>query len=360
MSKKIAIVVGTRPEIIKFSPIIRYCEDKKMNYFIIHTGQHYSYEMDKIFFEELELPQPKYNLEVGSGIYGKQLGAMIKRLQEKLAIEKPDFVLVLGDTNSTLAGALAARNLGIKICHIESGLRTYELMYEEINRVLIGIHSAYLFAPTEKSKNNLLREDIPESQIFVTGNTIVDAVFQNLEISKAKSNILKKLNLEKEKYFLVTAHRAESVDYKKNLSGILKGLELIHKEFSMPIIFPIHPRTKNNINKMSLEIPEGVVVIDPIGYLDILQLIANSKAVITDSGGIQEESCILKVPCVTIREFTERVETLEIGCNTLAGYDAQKILDCTKSMIVKERNWENPYGDGKASERIMNILFNVY
>lgn len=355
MNKKIAVVLGTRPEIIKLSPVIRQFEQRKLNYFIIHTGQHYSYEMDKIFFEDLELPHPKYNIGVGSSVYGKQLGNMIKGIQEKLVIEKPDVVIVLGDTNTVLAAVLAAHNLGIKIAHIESGLRTYELMYEEINRVLAGIHATYLFAPTEDSKNNLLNEDLSDG-IFVTGNTIVDAVIQNYEISKRKSNIMKRLYLESGKFFFVTSHRAEAVDNQRNLSGILKGLELIAEEFGLPIVFPMHPRTKKNIIKMNLEIPKGVTVIGPVGYLDALQLIANAKVTITDSGGIQEESCTLKVPCVTIREFTERVETLKIGCNILAGYDPEKILSCVKEMASKERKWENPYGDGKSAERIINIL----
>jgi len=356
MNKKIAIILGTRPEIIKMSPIIRLCEKKKLDYFILHTGQHYSYEMDKAFFEELELPQPKYNLNVGSGIYGKQLGLMINGVYEKLALEKPDVVLVLGDTNTTLAGALGAYRLDIKIGHIESGLRTYELMYEEINRVIIGIHSTYLFAPNEDAKNNLIRECIPEEKIFVTGNTIVDAVQQNIEVSKKRSNIIKNMKLENGKYFLITTHRAESVDSKERLSEILEGMRLVHKEFGVPIVFPIHPRTKNNMDKMGLKIPEGVVVIGPVGYLDFLQLIMNAKAVITDSGGIQEETCILKVPCITIREFTERGETVKIGANMIAGYDSKKILDYTKKMVVQPRTWGNPFGDGKAAERIIGTL----
>jgi len=357
---KIAIVVGTRPEIIKMSPIVRYCEEKRLNYFIIHTGQHYSYEMDKIFFKELELPSPKYNLNVGSAVYGKQLGKMIRGIQEKLASEKPDIVLVLGDTNSTLAGTLAAHNLGIKLAHIESGLRTYELMYEEINRVLVGIYSSLLFAPTEKSRNNLLNEDIPKDRIFVTGNTIVDAVLQNLEISNRKSGILKKLNLEGGKYILLTAHRVETVDEEKHFNGVIKGIELVINEFGLPIIFPMHPRTKKNMNNMGLKMPKGVVAIDPVGYLDMLQLISNAKVVITDSGGLQEETCTLKVPCITIRECTERGETVEIGCNVLAGYDPQKILECTKQMVTKSKNWKNPYGDGNSAKKIMEIILSSF
>lgn len=358
MNKKIAIILGTRPEIIKLSPVIRQCEKNKLDYFILHTGQHYSYEMDKKFFEELELPLPKYNLNVGSSFYGKQLNMMINGIQEKLALEKPDVALVLGDTNSCLAGAFGAYRLGIKLGHIESGLRTYELMYEEINRVIIGLHSTYLFAPNENAKSNLLREGIPENKIFVTGNTIVDAVYQNMEVAKRKSNILKTLNIKKGNYFLITSHRVESVDFKERLSEILEGIRLVYKEFGLPIIFPIHPRTKNNMDKMGLKMPEGVVTIGPVGYMDFLQLMMNAKVVITDSGGIQEETCILKVPCVTIREFTERGETVTLGANMLAGYSSQKMLECIKKMAIKPRTWGNPYGDGKAAEKIVNILLN--
>ena len=356
MFKKIAIILGTRPEIIKFSPIIRLLEKRKANYFILHTGQHYSYEMDKVFFEELELPQPKHNISVGSGVYGKQLGAMIRGIQQKLEEESPDLSLVLGDTNTVLAGALASYRLGIKIGHVESGLRSYDIMIEEINRVLAGIHAEYLFAPTETSKQNLLREDIPENNIYVTGNTVVDALFQNLEIANRKSDIMRRLGVEKEKYFVVTSHRPESVDDRRTLEGILNGLELVKKEFGLPIVFSMHPRTKKNIEKMNLKVPDGVAAIEPVGYLEFLQLMANAKLVLTDSGGIQEESCALKVPCVTLRENTERPETLEVGSNVLAGYDPEKIVESVRIMLKKERNWPNPFGDGKAAEKILRVL----
>ena len=353
---RLAFILGTRPEIIKMAPVIKECEKNSLDYFILHTGQHYSYEMDKIFFEELGLPIPKYNLEIGSHIYGKQLGLMINGLMEVLKKEMPDIVFVLGDTNSVLAGTLATHRLGIKIAHIEAGLRSYEIMIEEMNRVLVGLHANYHFAPTNTSKENLLKENIEESRIFVTGNTIVDALFENIKIANNKYDILKKFNLEKDSYILVTAHRPETVDDRRNLRNILKGLELIYEKFKVPIIFPMHPRTKNKINEFNLEIPKGLMIIEPQGYLEFLQLIANSKLLITDSGGLQEEGCVLKVPCVTIREATERPETLEVGSNMLAGYDPIKILNYSEQMINKEKNWENPFGDGKAAERIIDVI----
>ena len=352
----ISVILGTRPEIIKMSPVIRECERRGEDYFILHTGQHYSYEMDRVFFEELELPQPRYNLDVGSGTHAEQTGKIMIGVEKVLMREKPDIVLVQGDTNTVLAGALAATKLHIKVGHVEAGLRSYDRrMPEEINRVLTDHISDYLFAPTEKAKQNLLREGIDENKIFITGNTIVDAVYQNLEIAERKANVLKDLGLKSREYFLVTAHRQENVDAKERLKGILKGLELIHKEFSMPVVFPIHPRTQKRIKEFGLSF-DGVEVINPLGFLEFLQLEANARLVLTDSGGVQEETCILGVPCVTLRDSTERPETLEIGSNILVGTKPEKILEGVRTMLNRENNWRNPFGDGKAGERIVEIL----
>ena len=368
---KISIILGTRPETIKMSPVIRECENKGLDYFILHTGQHYSYNLDKIFFEELELPEAKYNLNVGSGSHAEETGKMLIGIEKVLEKEKPDIVLVEGDTNTVLAGALAASKLHIKVGHVEAGLRSYDRnMPEEINRVLADHVSDYLFAPTEKAKENLLGEGIEENKIFVTGNTIVDAAYQNLEIGKRKLNILKKLNLNPEEYFLVTAHRQENVDVKERLKGILDGLELVYNNFNLPILYPIHPRTKKRIKEFGLEVLEGVELIEPLGFLEFLQLEANAKLVLTDSGGVQEEACILKIPCVTLRDNTERPETLEVGSNVLAGINQNKILDGVKFMLSKQTfkksltknaahpspNWKNPFGDGKAGSRIVKVL----
>jgi len=357
---KIAIILGTRPEIIKMSPVIRECEKRDIPYFILHTGQHYSYDMDKIFFEKLELPQPKYNLNVGSGTHAEQTGKIMIGVEKTLMKEGADVVLVQGDTNTVLAGALAATKLHIKVGHVEAGLRSYDRrMPEEINRILTDHVSDYLFAPTEKAKQNLLREGIDENKIFVTGNTIVDAVYQNLEIAKKKVNVLKDLGLKPKEYFLVTAHRQENVDAKERLKGILKGLELIYEEFSIPIIFPMHPRTRKRIKEFGLTF-NGVVVTNPVGFLEFLQLEANAKLVLTDSGGAQEESCILKVPCVTLRDNTERPETLEVGSNILAGTRPKRIVESVKTMLNKENKWENPFGDGKTGERIIKLIENNF
>ena len=354
---KIAIILGTRPEIIKMSPVIRECEKQSLDYFIFHTGQHYSYNLDKIFFEELELPKAKYNLDVGSGSHAEETGKMLIGIEKVLKEEKPDVALVEGDTNTVLAGALAASKLHIKVGHVEAGLRSYDRdMPEEINRVLADHVSDYLFAPTEKAKENLLREGIEENKIFVTGNTIVDAVYQNLEIAERKVDVLNKLDLERGGYFLVTAHRQENVDVKDRLKDILDGLELVYSEFNLPIIYPIHPRTMKRIKEFGLEVPKGIKLIEPLGFLQFLQLEANAKLVLTDSGGVQEETCILRVPCVTLRENTERPETLEVGSNLLAGVNQNKILEGVKKMLDKERDWKNPFGDGKSGSRIVKIL----
>jgi UDP-N-acetylglucosamine 2-epimerase (non-hydrolysing) len=342
---KISIILGTRPEIIKMSPVIRECERQRLSYFILHTGQHYSYNLDKIFFDDLELPAAKYNLDVGSGSHAEETGKMLIGIEKVLKEEKPDIVLVEGDTNTVLAGALAASKLHIKVGHVEAGLRSYDrTMPEEINRALADHVSDYLFAPTEKAKENLLREGIEENKIFVTGNTIVDAVYQNLEIAKRKVNSLKKLNLNPGGYFLMTAHRQENVDIKERLKGVLEGLELVYRKFNFPTIYPIHPRTKKKIKEFGLEVPNGVELIEPLGFLEFLQLEVNATLVLTDSGGVQEETCILKVPCVTLRDNTERPETLEVGSNVLAGVNQNKILEGVKIMLDRKRNWNNPFG----------------
>lgn len=357
---KICIVLGTRPEIVKMSPVIRECDKKGVDYFIIHTGQHYSKELDEKIFSDLELPKPKYNLGVGGEPYRKQVGLMIKEIIEVLQKEEPNIVLVQGDTISVLAGAAAANRLGIKVAHHEAGLRSHDTaMLEEINRVITDHMSDYLFVPTPDALKNLHQEGSNPEKIFFTGNTIVDAVYQNVELAKNKVNILDNLKVKENEYFLITAHRAENVDNEKRLRGIIKGLVLIQKEFNIPIIYPIHPRTSLRIKEFNIEIPQEIRLINPVGFLEFLQLEQNTKLVLTDSGGAQEEAFILKVPCVTLRDNTERPETLEYGVNILAGTNPEKILEATKTMLNKELNWskwDNPFGDGKAAERIIEKL----
>ena len=353
---KAAIILGTRPEIIKMSPVIRELERQELDYFILHTGQHYSYSMDRLFFEELDLPEPKYNLDVGSGTHAEETAKMLTGVETVLLEENPDVVLVEGDTNSVLAGALAAVKLGVKVGHVEAGLRSYDRgMPEETNRVLTDHMSDFLFAPTEGARRNLLREGVPDSKIFVTGNTIVDVAVQNSGLLNNPSDTLNDLSAEGNEYFLVTVHRQENVDDRERFQGILDGLRIIRDEFGLPLIYPIHPRAKKRISEFALN-PEGVTLIEPVGYLRFLRLESKAKLILTDSGGIQEEACILGVPCVTLRYNTERPETLEVGSNVLAGTRPEEIVKMTRLMLGGSKSWKNPFGDGKAGKNIVKIL----
>jgi UDP-N-acetylglucosamine 2-epimerase (non-hydrolysing) len=358
---KVVIILGTRPEIIKMAPIIKELHIREADYFILHTGQHYSYEMDRKFFEDLELREPHHNLNVGGNEYRKQIGQMIREISKILDKTRPDVILVQGDTNTVLAGAQAANKLGIKIGHHEAGLRSHNLtMLEETNRIITDHISDYLFCPTEDARNNLREEGISEDKIFLTGNTVVDALLQNIELADKKVNIFEKFNLTKGNYIVATAHRAENVDIEERLAGILAGLKLVSEHFNLPIIYPMHPRTMNNIKKFGLAVPEKVRVVEPLGYFEFLQLEANAKLIITDSGGVQEEACILKIPCVTVRDETERPETIKAGVNILAGADPENILEGAKKMLEDNKNWSNPFGDGQAGKRIVEHLISFF
>lgn len=320
---------------------------KGVDYYILHTGQHYSYEMDKIFFDQLKLLRAKYNLDVGSGFHGKQTASMLAGIEEVRMTTRCG--LRPGRHKYVLAGALAASKLQIKIGHVEAGLRSFDrTMPEETNRIVADHTSDYLFAPTETSRKYLLNEGISHDKIFVTGNTVVDAAYQNLEISKNGIDILENFDLQEKEYFAATVHRAENVDNKKCLCGILNGFSQIYKEFGFPIIFPAHPRTVKMIGEFGLKVPEGTRLIEPLGYLEFLQLESGAKLILTDSGGVQEEACILKVPCVTLRENTERPETVDVGANLAAGH-GENIVECTRKMIESDNEWETPYGNGNAA-----------
>jgi len=353
---KIAVVLGTRPEIIKMAPVIRELEGRKASFFILHTGQHYSYNLDRVFFEQLNLPQAKYNLEVGSGTHAEETAKILTGVEKVLQKETPDIVLVEGDTNSVLAGALAATKLHIRVGHVEAGLRSYDRqMPEEINRTLTDHCADYLFAPTGKAKAILLGEGISEDKIFVTGNTIVDAIYQNLEIAGEKGNALDALNSKPKEYFLVTLHRQENVDNQTRFASILEGLAKLAVSFHLPVIYPIHPRSRKMMSEFHLE-PRDLALIDPVDFFAFLQLESNARLILTDSGGVQEEACILRVPCVTLRDNTERPETIEVGANILAGASSDRILECAKVMLGRENNWLNPFGDGTAGRKIVKII----
>jgi len=363
--KKYAIVVGTRPEIIKMAPIIKELKQRGIQHIVIHSGQHYSPTMDSDIFRDLDLPQPDYNMKVGSDSRKKQIEQIRKNLKKVLRHEEPDIVLVQGDTNTVLAGAYAAFKLGIEIGHVEAGLRSYDRrMPEEINRVLTDSISDYLFAPTWQSKENLLKEGIKENKIYVTGNTIVDATFQNLSIGSRNSHTVRNLRrrLNTSEYVLLTLHRPGNVDSRTQLCRILREIAKIPKGYDLEVIFPVHPRTRKMISEYQLwrwvARNQGILVTEVVGCLDCLQLQSKARLVMTDSGGLQEESCILGVPCITLRENTERPETLEVGSNILIGKRYDKLLDYVGKSLKKGNSWKNPYGDGKTAQRIVRIVQN--
>jgi UDP-N-acetylglucosamine 2-epimerase (non-hydrolysing) len=362
LTNEIAVIVGTRPGIIKFSPVIRALAKRKLPFFIIHTGQHYSYNMDKQFFEDLELPEPRYaNDKVKQEVlHGAQTAEMIRGIEAALIEAKPRIVIVGGDANTNLAGALATRKLGIELAHMEAGLRSHDWqMPEEHNRVIIDHISEILFPPTNQTKENLLKDNV-YGELHVVGNPIVDAVQQNIELANRKSNIIKRLRLNGKNYFLFTMHREENVDHASVVAKHLENIESVSKKEQKDIVFPIHPRTRKTLKHFGLwqklkSIP-GLHIIDPVGYLDFLMLIAKADIVFTDSGGIQEEACILKVPCITLRENTERPETVAVGANIIVGGNIEKVFKAIDYFHSNDRDWQNPLGDGLAAEKIVDVL----
>jgi UDP-N-acetylglucosamine 2-epimerase (non-hydrolysing) len=348
-----AVILGTRPEIIKMSPVVRELDGAKADYFVLHTGQHYSANMDRVFFDDLSLRPPERNLKVGSGSHGEETGKMLIGIEKALVDEGASGVLVEGDTNTVLAGALAASKLRVAVGHVEAGLRSGDRgMPEELNRVVADHLSDMLFAPTQEARKNLLGEGI-RSNIFVTGNTVVDAIRQNIELAKG-ADLSKVLEGVPRGYALATVHRQENVDDRSRLKGIARGLELAAERTGLTVVYPAHPRSVKAMEKAGVTLDPGLVkVVEPIGYLAFLKLEEGAKLVLTDSGGVQEEACVLRVPCVTLRDNTERPETVEVGANVLAGADPKRIAALAASMLKKKRQWRNPFGDGKAGRRIV-------
>jgi len=369
---KIATILGTRPEIIKMAPIIDEISKRSISQIVLHTGQHYDKEMSDNFFRDLEIPTPDYNINVGSGTHGKQTGLMMKGIEEVLLQEKPDIVLVQGDTNAVLAGALVAAKLHIAVGHVEAGLRSFDLtMPEEINRRAADVCSQMYFIPTEESAINLLAEGYSRKNLIITGNTVVDACFRHLEIAKKKGfeeKALVDLDIENmDNIITLTMHRAENVDDEKRVTSIVEALKELD---NMNIIFPIHPRTKNTLKNFGLfdELNdlEHIHIIKPIGYLDFLQLTSLSSLILTDSGGLQEEAITLDVPALTLRYNTERPETVTAGGNILVGADKKAILENVdkilndKEFCEKMKNAKNPYGDGDAAIKTVDAIEKYY
>ncbi len=357
---KIAIVVGTRPEIIKMSPVIKECEIRNLNYILIHSNQHYSNDMDEVFFKELGLKKPDYNLNVGSGKHGNQTGNILIKVEPILEQEKPDVILVQGDTNTVMATSLAASKLGIKIGHIEAGLRSYDKsMPEETNRVVTDHMSDYLFAVTKKQENTLIKEGINKNKISIVGNTIVDALVSNIDLATQKSKILEELKVYNQKYILFTAHRAGNVDIPENLLKVLDIINYISDHSPYKLVWPIHPRTKKNIEENNYKLNEKVICSGPTGYLDFLMLEKSASIIVTDSGGLQEEACIIGTPCITIRENTERPETVDVGANKLVGLDIELFKEAFEYFTKQSHTWISPFGDGTTAKKILDTITNI-
>jgi UDP-N-acetylglucosamine 2-epimerase len=354
---RIAVVVGTRPQIIKTAPVIQEALKQRLEVEIIHTGQHYDYRLSQVFFEEFELPEPKVNLEVGSGSHAYQTGEIMLRLGKYLAGNTYSLALIPGDTNSALAGALTSVKLGIPVAHIEAGARCYDMrMAEEVNRRLIDHCSKILFAPTLNCKRNLERESVL-GEIYLAGDTMYD-VFLRFKNRANECDILNRLNLLNKEYYLLTLHRAENVDNVERLRSILNGI----MKSNVDVIFLIHPRTKNRLKEYNISL-EGtnIRVIEPVDYVEMLKLLKHAKIVLTDSGGLQKEAFWSKTPCITLRDRTEWIETVNLGVNFLSGVEADRIAQTInlveeKYSLIKENFRENPFGDGKASERIVSII----
>lgn len=348
---KILTIIGARPQFIKAAPVSRVLR-KHIDEKIIHTGQHYDANMSDIFFEELHIPKPDYHLGVGSGNHGKQTGEMMAKIEEIVLSEQPDYLMVYGDTNSTLAGALVAAKLHVPVIHIEAGLRSFnKKMPEEINRIMTDHVSEFLFCPTDTAVVNLTNENIAHN-VYNIGDVMYDAVLYNQELAKEKSTILQEAGLTPKDYHLITIHRAENTDDVEKMKNILEAFAKI-KETK---VWPIHPRTKHKLADYGLNVEDvpNLKVIDPVGYLDMLTLEANAKKIVTDSGGVQKEAYFMKVPCVTIREQTEWVETLEGEANILTGTDTEKILAAVQKEVHPE--YKEVFGDGHASEKIVELL----
>ncbi len=358
---KFISVVGARPNFMKVAPLHRaFSRIDSLEHLIVHTGQHYDANMSKVFFEDLELPRPDVYLGVGSGSHAEQTAKVMVEFEKVLLKEKPDLVIVVGDVNSTVACSLAAAKLLIPVAHVEAGLRSFDrTMPEELNRMVTDVLSDYLFVTEESGVVNLKHEGIDDSKVFLVGDVMIDSLTIYREKAR-RSRIKEALNVKGQGYTLVTLHRPANVDDKENLTRIMrtfKGIEKLGK-----IIFPIHPRTRRRIEEYGLTDEfgslKGLVLSDPLGYLDFLNLMMDAKIVLTDSGGIQEETTFLNVPCITMRENTERPATIAIGTNVLAGLDVERVVALTKE--CHEGKWKvssvPELWDGKAAERIADIL----
>lgn len=350
MKKNIVTIVGARPQFIKAAPVSRALS-QDFNEILIHTGQHYDYGMSEIFFQEMQMRPADFNLGIGGGSHGEQTGMMLMELEKKLAAVHADCVLVYGDTNSTLAGALAAAKAGIPLAHVEAGLRSYNRsMPEEINRVLTDHVSTFLFCPTDVAIENLAKEGITH-RVFQVGDVMYDALLHNLTLARSRSQIVSRFDLKAGEYALATIHRAANTDHPERLLSLLDALS------SLPtrVVFPVHPRTRGLIERLGWKPSANILLIEPLGYFDILTMQENANCILTDSGGMQKEAYLLGVRCITLREETEWVETVSSGWNKLVGVDKSAILDAFTSWHPSG-NQPALYGDGHSAEKIREVL----
>jgi UDP-GlcNAc3NAcA epimerase len=361
---KCLTIIGARPQFIKAATVSRALQlHLNIEEILVHTGQHYDENMSEVFFQELEIPKPKYNLNIGSGSHGSQTGKMLEAIEQVLLKEKPDWVLVYGDTNSTLAGALAAVKLHIPVAHVEAGLRSFNRkMPEEINRVLTDRSSDLLFAPTEIAVKNLDREGIDSEKIHLVGDVMYDAALFYGTKAETKNDILDRLNLTSQQYILATIHRAENTDNPQRLQAIFESLTLINRD--IPVILPLHPRTKNLLFQQGMleQIDKEIQLIEPVGYLDMVMLEKNARLIATDSGGVQKEAFFYSVPCLTLRAETEWIELVKSGWNTLVNPDrgSQEIYHYFQLSLNKTKlDRHNLYGNGDSAVKIANILQQV-
>ncbi len=354
---KVMTILGTRPEIIRLSLIIKKI-DENCTHVLVHTGQNYSSQLNDIFFKELNIRKPDYYLQLPSTSFGMQVGKLLELIEEIIISEKPDKILILGDTNSGLSAIIAER-LGIPVFHMEAGNRCFDLKVpEEKNRKIIDAVSTYAMPYTAGSRENLLKDGIVKNKIFVSGNPIFE-VLRYYDESIEKSNILRDLNLEKGRYILATIHRAENVDGKERLQIIINAINSVQKELNCKIIFSVHPRTKSKIDEFGfINTNKNIIYSEPFGFFDFVKLEKNGALVLTDSGTVQEECCIFQVPTVTIRDSTERPETVECGSNVVSGVNYEKIIMCSRLLAKANKCWSYPEGyiDNNVSSKVVNFL----
>ena len=358
---RILNIVGARPNLVKIAPLLREMRNHAaIEPILVHTGQHYDEKLSDIFFRQMGIPEPDVNLEVGSGSHAWQTAEILRKIEPVIIERKPDFVLVVGDVNSTVAASLAAAKLGVAVVHVEAGLRSFDrTMPEEINRIVTDALSDYLFVTEEDAIENLIREGKHRDQIFFVGNVMIDALKQFLPVAQ-KSKIADELGLAGSNgsgsYALLTLHRPSNVDSAETLSALLAAIGEIARQ--VPVIFPVHPRTQERMSSGTAKNPPGLRFVPPLGYLDFLSLMSRARLVLTDSGGIQEETTALGVPCLTLRENTERPVTVSEGTNELVGQDPARIIKAAQAILSGQtKKGQVPrYWDGQASKRIIEIL----